>query len=74
MSTTTTEQIQRIEAALGKARVSDANPCGAVVTAETDGTWTIADDWMSENYATFYGALEAAKVWAKYTWGSILED
>ena len=71
---TTTEQIQRIEAALGKARVSEANPCGAVVTVGANGTWTIADDWMSENYATFYGALEAAKVWAKCTPGSILED
>ena len=70
----TAEQIQRIEAALGKARVSDANPCGAVVTAETDGTWTIADDWVRENYQTFYGALQAAKVWAGYTPGSILED
>ena len=70
----TAEQIQRIEAALGKARVSNANPCGAVVTAETNGTWTIADDWVSENYQTFYGALQAAKVWASYTPGSILED
>ena len=69
----TAEQIQRIEAALGTARVSDANPCGAVVTAETDGTWTIADDWVSENYATFYGALEAAKVWASYAPGSVCE-
>ena len=69
-----TEQIQRIEAALGTARVSDANPCGAVVTAETDGTWTIADDWISENYQTFYGALQAAKMWAGYTPGTILED
>ena len=69
----TAEQIQRIEAALGKARVSDANPCGAVVTAETDGTWTIADDWVSENYQTFYGALQAAKMWAGYTPGSVLE-
>ena len=68
------EQIQRIEAALGTARVSDANPCGAVVTAETNGTWTIADDWMSENYQTFYEALQAAKMWAGYTPGSILED
>ena len=67
------EQIQRIEAALGTARVSAANPCGAVVTAETDGTWTIADDWVSENYATFYGALQAAEVWANCTPGSILE-
>ena len=74
MSQTTTEQIERIEAALGTARVSEANPCGAVVTAETDGTWTIADDWVSENYATYYGALQAAKVWAKYTPGSVLED
>ena len=72
MSQTTTEQIERIEAALGAARVSDANPCGAVVTAETDGTWTIADDWVIENYATFYGALQAAKVWARYTPGTIL--
>ena len=70
----TAEQIQRIEAALGKARVSDANPCGAVVTAESNGTWTIADDWFSENYQTFYGALQAAKMWAGYTPGSILED
>lgn len=70
----TAEQIQRIEAALGKARVSDANPCGAVVTAESNGTWTIADDWVSENYQTFYGALQAAKMWAGYTPGSILED
>ena len=70
----TAEQIQRIVAALGTARVSDANPCGAVVTAESNGTWTIADDWVSENYQTFYGALEAAKVWASYTPGSILED
>ena len=68
-----TEQIQRIEAALGKARVSDANPCGAVVTAESNGTWTIADDWVSENYQTFYGALQAAKMWAGYTPGSVCE-
>ena len=68
-----TEQIQRIEAALGKARVSHANPCGAVVTAESNGTWTIADDWVSENYQTFYGALEAAKVWAKCTPGSFYD-
>ena len=68
------EQMQRIEAALGKARVSDVNPCGAVVTAEGNGTWTIADDWISENYQTFYGALQAAKMWASYTPGSILED
>lgn len=65
------EQIQRIEAALGVARVSDANPCGAVVTAESNGTWTIADDWISENYQTFYGALQAAKMWAGYTPGSV---
>ena len=70
----TAEQIQRIEAALGKARVSNANPCGAVVTAETNGTWTIADDWVSENYQTFYGALQAAKMWAGYTPGSVCED
>ena len=69
----TAEQIQRIEAALGTARVSDANPCGAVVTAETNGTWTIADDWVSENYQTFYGALQAAKMWAEYTPGSVCE-
>ena len=67
---TTTEQIQRIEAALGTARVSGSNPCGAVVTAKTDGTWTIADDWVSENYQTFHEALKAAKVWAGYTPGS----
>jgi len=74
MSQTATEQIERIEAALGTARVSDANPCGAVVTVETDGTWTIADDWVIQNYATFYGALQSAKVWANYTPGTILED
>ena len=74
MSQTATEQIERIEAALGTARVSDANPCGAVVTVEADGTWTIADDWVIQNYATFYGALQAAKVWANYTPGTILED
>ena len=67
------EQIQRIEAALGKARASAANPCGAVVTAEKNGTWTIADDWISENYQTFYGALQAAKLWAGYTPGSVCE-
>ena len=67
------EQIQRIEAALGKARVSAANPCGAVVTAEANGTWTIADDWISENYQTFYGALQAAKSWSEYTPGSVCE-
>ena len=67
------EQIQRIEAALGKARASAANPCGAVVTAEKNGTWTIADDWISENYQTFYGALQAAKLWAGYTLGSVCE-
>jgi len=74
MSSKMTEQIECIEAALGTARVSDANPCGAVVTAETDGAWTIADDWVIEKYATFYGALQAAKVWANYTPGTILED
>ena len=74
MSKATTEQIERIEATLGTARVSDANPCGAVVTVETDGTWTIADDWIVENYATFHGALQAAKVWANCTPGTILED
>ena len=70
---TAAEQIQRIEEALGKARVSAANPCGAVVTAEANGTWTIADDWISENYQTFYGALQAAKSWAGYTPGSVCE-
>ena len=74
MSSKMTEQIERIEATLGTARVSDANPCGAVVTVETDGTWTIADDWIVENYATFHGALQAAKVWANCTPGTILED
>jgi len=67
------EQIQRIEAALGKARASAANPCGAVVTAEKNGTWTIADDWFSENYQTFYEALQAAKMWAGYTPGSFYQ-
>jgi hypothetical protein len=57
------EKIEQIEKALGPARASRTNPCGAGAHAERDGHWRISDDQHSETYTTFAEALEAAKTW-----------
>ena len=51
--------IEQIEAALGKAIASAANPCGYVVQ-QVEGGYRIADDWTHETLPTLAEALTYA--------------
>ena len=52
--------IEQIEAALGKAICSQANPCGYVVQ-QVDGGYRIADDWTQETLSTVEAAVTYAR-------------
>jgi len=54
-----------IEEALGGAKCSDKNPCGALAYSEPNGRWRIADDWASETYKNYMDAAAAARGWRR---------
>ena len=51
--------IEQIEAALGRAISSAANPCGYIVQ-QVEGGYRIADDWTQETLPTVEAAVAYA--------------
>ena len=52
--------IEQIEAALGRAISSAANPCGYIVQ-QVEGGYRIADDWTEKTLPTVAEAVEYAR-------------
>jgi hypothetical protein len=65
----TEQQLDQLEMATGN-QCSESNPCGcsAYYDQGQKKPWRIADDHMSESYATFEEALADAPSWNPATW------
>ena len=67
MLAATKVQLADLQNLLGKAGVSDSNPCGAVAYYDEGSTrpWRIADNWTSKTIFTYVEARRKARDWAK---------
>jgi hypothetical protein len=67
MLATTKARLADLQKLLGKAGVSDSNPCGAVAYYDEGSTrpCRIADNWISKTIFTYVEARREARDWEK---------